>query len=179
MTAGSLERVRMTWVDENRKARPPQPDALCLARQADYNLAQPVEKRPAVSTGQSMPNANQGLQAFFRGQFVPLKDANVNIMTHALHYGTGVFEGIRGNWNEEQGVGEHLPPAGALRKAAARLPPADAGHSLLGGRPVPHHGGAGGVERPPAGYLHPAPGLQERRTGGQPEAAGTGQRTSP
>ena len=23
-------------------------------------------------------------------------------MTHALHYGTGVFEGIRGNWNEEQ-----------------------------------------------------------------------------
>jgi branched-chain amino acid aminotransferase len=25
-------------------------------------------------------------------------------MTHALHYGTAVFEGIRGNWNEEQGV---------------------------------------------------------------------------
>ena len=25
-------------------------------------------------------------------------------MTHALHYGTGVFEGIRGNWNDEQGV---------------------------------------------------------------------------
>jgi len=23
-------------------------------------------------------------------------------MTHALHYGTGVFEGIRGNWNSEQ-----------------------------------------------------------------------------
>ena len=25
-------------------------------------------------------------------------------MTHALHYGTGVFEGIRGNWNEEKGA---------------------------------------------------------------------------
>jgi branched-chain amino acid aminotransferase len=25
-------------------------------------------------------------------------------MTHALHYGTAVFEGIRGNWNEEKGV---------------------------------------------------------------------------
>ena len=25
-------------------------------------------------------------------------------MTHALHYGTGVFEGIRGNWNEEKGL---------------------------------------------------------------------------
>jgi branched-chain amino acid aminotransferase len=25
-------------------------------------------------------------------------------MTHALHYGTAVFEGIRGNWNPDQGV---------------------------------------------------------------------------
>ena len=41
--------------------------------------------------------------AFFRGQFVPLSEANVNITTHALHYGTAVFEGIRGNWNEERG----------------------------------------------------------------------------
>ncbi len=56
-----------------------------------------------MSTGQSTPQFGD-LQAFFRGDFVPLKDANVNIMTHALHYGTGVFEGIRGNWSEEQGV---------------------------------------------------------------------------
>ena len=40
--------------------------------------------------------------AFFRGRIVPLSEANVNITTHALHYGTAVFEGIRGNWNEEQ-----------------------------------------------------------------------------
>ena len=39
--------------------------------------------------------------AFFRGDYVPLSEAKVSIMTHALHYGTGVFEGIRGNWNEE------------------------------------------------------------------------------
>ena len=39
--------------------------------------------------------------AFFRGQIVPLSEARVNIMTHALHYGTTVFEGVRGNWNEE------------------------------------------------------------------------------
>ena len=25
-------------------------------------------------------------------------------MTHALHYGTGVFEGVRGNWNQEREV---------------------------------------------------------------------------
>ena len=41
--------------------------------------------------------------AYFRGGFVPLSEANVNITTHALHYGTAVFEGIRGNWNEEAG----------------------------------------------------------------------------
>ena len=41
--------------------------------------------------------------AFFRGKIVPLEDAKVSITTHALHYGTAVFEGIRGNWNEEQG----------------------------------------------------------------------------
>lgn len=41
--------------------------------------------------------------AFFRGKIVPLSEANVNITTHALHYGTAVFEGVRGNWNEDQG----------------------------------------------------------------------------
>ena len=41
--------------------------------------------------------------AYFRGEFVPLEDAKVNVMTHALHYGTAVFEGMRGNWNEEEG----------------------------------------------------------------------------
>ncbi|PKB84172.1 MAG: branched chain amino acid aminotransferase [SAR202 cluster bacterium Io17-Chloro-G9] len=42
--------------------------------------------------------------AFFRGDVVPLAEAKVSVMTHALHYATGVFEGIRGNWNEEKGV---------------------------------------------------------------------------
>jgi branched-chain amino acid aminotransferase len=42
--------------------------------------------------------------AFFRGGYVPLSDAKVNIMTHALHYGTAVFEGVRGNWNAEKGA---------------------------------------------------------------------------
>ena len=40
--------------------------------------------------------------AFFQGEVVPLEAARVGVMTHALHYGTGVFEGIRGNWNAEQ-----------------------------------------------------------------------------
>ena len=41
--------------------------------------------------------------AFLRGEYVPLSEAKVGIMTHALHYGTGVFEGIRGNWNSQAG----------------------------------------------------------------------------
>ncbi len=39
--------------------------------------------------------------AFHNGAFIPLEQATVGIMTHALHYGTSVFEGIRGNWNED------------------------------------------------------------------------------
>lgn len=40
--------------------------------------------------------------AYFEGKFVPLAEAKVSIMTHALNYGTGVFEGIRAYWNAEQ-----------------------------------------------------------------------------
>ena len=39
--------------------------------------------------------------AFHKGEFMPLEQATIGIMTHALHYGTSIFEGIRGNWNEE------------------------------------------------------------------------------
>src|SRR5450756_2780098 len=42
--------------------------------------------------------------AYFNGDFVPLNEAKVSVMTNAFDYGTGCFEGIRGNWNaaEEQ-----------------------------------------------------------------------------
>jgi branched-chain amino acid aminotransferase len=40
--------------------------------------------------------------AYFHKQFVPLSEAKIGIMTHALHYGTAIFEGIRGNWNSQQ-----------------------------------------------------------------------------
>jgi len=41
--------------------------------------------------------------AYFKKQIVPLAEAKISVMTHALNYGTAVFEGIRGNWNEEEG----------------------------------------------------------------------------
>jgi len=40
--------------------------------------------------------------AYFHKQFVPLSEAKIGVMTHSLHYGTALFEGIRGNWNSEQ-----------------------------------------------------------------------------
>lgn len=40
--------------------------------------------------------------AFFQGQIVPIEQAKVSVMTHALHYGTACFGGIRAYWNEQQ-----------------------------------------------------------------------------
>ena len=40
--------------------------------------------------------------AFFKGNIVPIENAKISVMTHALNYGTGVFGGLRGYWNEEQ-----------------------------------------------------------------------------
>ena len=41
--------------------------------------------------------------AYFKKQIVPLEDAKIGVMTHAFNYGTAVFEGIRGNWNDDEG----------------------------------------------------------------------------
>ena len=40
--------------------------------------------------------------AFFGGEFVPIEQAQVSIMTHAFNYGTGCFEGIRAYWSKEE-----------------------------------------------------------------------------
>ena len=40
--------------------------------------------------------------AFFQGKIVPLAEAKVSVVTHALNYGTGIFEGIRGYYNKDQ-----------------------------------------------------------------------------
>lgn len=40
--------------------------------------------------------------AFFEGKIVPLSEANISIATHGFLYGTAVFGGVRGYWNEEK-----------------------------------------------------------------------------
>ncbi len=63
------------------------------------------------------------LWAFFRGEFVPLRDANINVMTHGFNYGTAVFEGVRAYWNadEEQLFALELLAHYRRIKASARL----------------------------------------------------------
>lgn len=47
-------------------------------------------------------DADQNLIVYFGGQYMPLSEVRVGILTHALHYGTGVFEGLRAHWDEPQ-----------------------------------------------------------------------------
>jgi branched-chain amino acid aminotransferase len=77
------------------------------------------ESRPATAPVETTTE----LWAFFRGEFVPLRDANVNVMTHGFNYGTAVFEGIRAYWNadEEQLFALELVPHYERIRASARL----------------------------------------------------------
>jgi branched-chain amino acid aminotransferase len=57
--------------------------------------------KQATSTAAPTTDVTTDLWAFFQGRFVPLREANVSVMTHALNYGTAVFEGIRAYWNAD------------------------------------------------------------------------------
>ena len=55
------------------------------------------------------------------GKLVPFDDAPVHILTHALHYGIGVFEGIRAYQTARRPLGRL--PAPRAHPAALRLGP--------------------------------------------------------
>ncbi|MBL8907716.1 MAG: branched-chain amino acid aminotransferase [Rhizobiales bacterium] len=44
---------------------------------------------------------------WFNGEFVPWKDAKIHVLTHGLHYGSGVFEGERAYGGEIFKLTEH------------------------------------------------------------------------
>jgi len=48
---------------------------------------------------------NWGGYVWFDGKLVPFEEAKVHVMTHTLHYGVGVFEGIRAYRLGDGGVG--------------------------------------------------------------------------
>lgn len=43
-----------------------------------------------------------GKYAYFEGEYIPIENAKISIMTHAFNYGTGLFEGIRGYYSEKR-----------------------------------------------------------------------------
>jgi branched-chain amino acid aminotransferase len=49
-----------------------------------------------------MAEMTPGKEAYFEGNYVPIEEANISILTHAFNYGTGVFEGIRGYYNADE-----------------------------------------------------------------------------
>jgi branched-chain amino acid aminotransferase len=57
-----------------------------------------TEASRKLMAGPEHPNS----WVFYNGEFRRYNDAKVGLMTHALHYGTGVFEGIRAYWNQEK-----------------------------------------------------------------------------
>ena len=50
-----------------------------------------VQDKPSPSTTSALDAGH----IWFDGQFVPQEEAKVSVLTHALHYGTSVFEGVR------------------------------------------------------------------------------------
>jgi branched-chain amino acid aminotransferase len=66
-------------------------------------LTQQPSASAAPATTPAQPRPIEDLIAYFEGDWVPLRDAKVSIMTHAFMYGTATFEGIRGYWNADQG----------------------------------------------------------------------------
>jgi branched-chain amino acid aminotransferase len=67
-------------------------------------LTEKPTETPAPTTRHApKPGELEDLFCYFEGEFVPMRDAKVSIMTHAFMYGTATFEGIRAYWNAEEG----------------------------------------------------------------------------
>jgi branched-chain amino acid aminotransferase len=56
-----------------------------------------VDTKTKAAAKKTVPHPNTWV--FYEGVFARYNDVKLGLMTHALHYGTGVFEGIRAYWN--------------------------------------------------------------------------------
>ncbi len=61
-----------------------------------------TDKQPATHANMGQVDLDS-LTCYFEGQYVPMAEARVSILTHSFLYGTAVFEGIRAYWNTDQG----------------------------------------------------------------------------
>jgi hypothetical protein len=77
-----------------------------------------VEAKSKAAAKKPAPHPNTWV--FHEGEFGRYNDVRLGLMTHALHYGTGVFEGIRAYWNSKQEQ-LYLLEAGALDRRAGQF----------------------------------------------------------
>src|SRR5713226_5986742 len=52
-----------------------------------------------TKAGAKKPDVHPNTWVYFEGEFARYHDVKLGLMTHALHYGTACFEGIRAYWN--------------------------------------------------------------------------------
>ena len=76
------------------------PLRLAKARPAYTYFKMSVETKSKAAP--KKPPLHPNTWVFYEGEFARYHDVKLGLMTHALHYGTGVFEGIRAYWNEKQ-----------------------------------------------------------------------------
>ena len=100
---------------------------------------------------------------WMNGEFVAWEDAKVHVLTHGMHYGTGVFEGIRA-YDTEVGTGDLPPrrPPGAARELVEALLH---GHPVLAGAAARGDARADRAQRLQV-VLHPAARLPRPRADG-------------
>ena len=55
-----------------------------------------------LDTGLATTVAPLPAWAFLDGKILPYAEASIGLLTHALHYGTGLFAGVRAYWNDEE-----------------------------------------------------------------------------
>lgn len=65
--------------------------------------AQPEKPLAPQASGTGAIPRDGNVVCYFQGEFRPLAEAKIGVLTHAFLYGTATFEGIRAYWNEEQG----------------------------------------------------------------------------
>src|SRR5215469_8654000 len=61
----------------------------------------PPHRRHVNVSNTAALSQRSDMVVFLNGEFIPADQGRVGLMTHALSYGTGCFEGLRGYWNEQ------------------------------------------------------------------------------
>jgi branched-chain amino acid aminotransferase len=60
-----------------------------------------IKAERVATTGEARRKEQAQYWVYLDGEVKRYGDARIGLMTHALQYGTGIFEGIRGYWNAE------------------------------------------------------------------------------